>query len=43
MLFESVAQEYGAAAAAVLLTGMGQDGARGLLAVRVAGGVTIAQ
>ncbi|MCD4482933.1 chemotaxis-specific protein-glutamate methyltransferase CheB [Chromobacterium vaccinii] len=43
VLFESVAQEYGAAAAAVLLTGMGQDGARGLLAVRAAGGLTIAQ
>ena len=43
VLFESVAQEYGAAAAAVLLTGMGRDGAAGLLGVRQAGGVTIAQ
>jgi len=43
VLFESVAIEYGANAAAVLLTGMGQDGARGLLAVHQAGGVTIAQ
>ncbi|WP_434634792.1 chemotaxis-specific protein-glutamate methyltransferase CheB [Chromobacterium sp. CV08] len=43
VLFESVARECGAAAAAVLLTGMGQDGARGLLAVRAAGGLTIAQ
>jgi len=43
VLFESVAIEYGAAAAACLLTGMGQDGARGLLAIRAAGGLTIAQ
>ena len=43
VLFESVAVEYGAAAAACLLTGMGQDGARGLLAIREAGGLTIAQ
>lgn len=43
VLFESVAVEYGAGAAACLLTGMGQDGARGLLAIRQAGGLTIAQ
>ena len=43
VLFESVAKEYGASAAACLLTGMGQDGARGLLAIHQAGGVTIAQ
>ena len=43
VLFESVAREYGATCAAAILTGMGQDGARGLLAVREAGGVTIAQ
>lgn len=43
ILFESVAREYGAACAACLLTGMGRDGAAGLLAVRRAGGLTIAQ
>jgi two-component system, chemotaxis family, protein-glutamate methylesterase/glutaminase len=43
VLFESVAQEYGASAAACLLTGMGRDGARGLLKVRQAGGITAAQ
>jgi two-component system chemotaxis response regulator CheB len=43
VLFESVAREYGAAAAACLLTGMGRDGAQGLLKIRQAGGVTVAQ
>jgi two-component system, chemotaxis family, protein-glutamate methylesterase/glutaminase len=43
MLFESVAREYGASAVACLLTGMGKDGASGLLDIRRAGGLTIAQ
>jgi len=43
VLFESVAAEYGRSTAACLLTGMGKDGALGLLKIREAGGVTIAQ
>lgn len=43
VLFESLAREYGAATMACLLTGMGRDGAAGLLAIRAAGGLTIAQ
>jgi two-component system chemotaxis response regulator CheB len=43
VLFESMAQELGADCAACLLTGMGEDGAEGLLAIRRAGGRTIAQ
>jgi two-component system chemotaxis response regulator CheB len=42
-LFEALAREYGGAATACLLTGMGRDGATGLLAVRRGGGITIAQ
>jgi two-component system chemotaxis response regulator CheB len=42
-LFESVARECGAQAIACLLTGMGKDGAVGLLAIRQSGGQTIAQ
>ncbi|ODU49135.1 MAG: chemotaxis response regulator protein-glutamate methylesterase [Lysobacteraceae bacterium SCN 69-48] len=42
-LFESVAQAAGANASAVLLTGMGDDGARGLLALRKAGAATMVQ
>lgn len=43
VLFESVAREYASRAIACLLTGMGKDGAAGLLAVRQSGGQTIAQ
>lgn len=43
VLFESLAPEYGAVAAACLLTGMGRDGANGLLAMRRAGSFTLAQ
>ena len=42
-LFESVAQAAGANASAALLTGMGDDGARGLLALRKAGAATMVQ
>ena len=43
VLFESVAREFGAQACAALLTGMGRDGAQGLLDIRKSGGLTIAQ
>ena len=43
VLFESVAACYGAGAVAVILTGGDGDGATGLLAVKDAGGLTIAQ
>ncbi len=41
--FKSLAKVYGARAAGILLTGMGSDGAAGLLAIRQAGGVTHVQ
>lgn len=42
-LFHSVAEKVGARAVGILLTGMGSDGAKGLLALSRAGGQTIAQ
>lgn len=43
VLFESIARSYGPAVAACILTGMGRDGASGLLEIRQRGGLTIAQ
>jgi two-component system chemotaxis response regulator CheB len=43
VLFQSVARAAGANAVGVLLTGMGEDGADGLLEMRQAGAATIAQ
>ena len=41
--FESVAKHWGRKCVAAVLTGMGADGAEGLLAIKKAGGRTIAQ
>ena len=42
-LMQSAARTYGAAACGVLLTGMGRDGAEGLLSMRKTGAITVAQ
>ena len=42
-LLASLARTYGARAAGVVLTGMGDDGASGLLEIKRAGGVALAQ
>lgn len=43
VLFRSAAQFAGANAAGIIMTGMGDDGARGLLEMKNAGALTIAQ
>jgi two-component system chemotaxis response regulator CheB len=43
VLFESIARHIGSQTAACLLTGMGRDGAEGMLAIKRNGGLTIAQ
>jgi len=43
VLFQSCAAHLGGSAMGILLTGMGEDGARGLLSMRQAGAHTIAQ
>ena len=43
MLFHSVAKQAGRNAVGVILTGMGNDGAVGMLAMRQAGAWTLAQ
>src|SRR5207302_2347706 len=43
VLFKSLAEEFGPKGLAVLMTGMGEDGAQGLGVVKAAGGMTIAQ
>jgi two-component system chemotaxis response regulator CheB len=43
MLMESIAKVCGTGAIGVILTGMGDDGAKGLLAMRQAGAITLVQ
>jgi two-component system chemotaxis response regulator CheB len=43
VLFHSVAQQFALTAVGLLMTGMGEDGAEGLGALKAAGGVTLAQ
>ena len=43
VLFRSVSQEVGARAVAILMTGMGEDGADAMGVVKAAGGMTVAQ
>jgi len=43
VLFRSAAEEFGPQTVAVIMTGMGDDGAEGLGTVKAAGGITIAQ
>jgi two-component system, chemotaxis family, protein-glutamate methylesterase/glutaminase len=43
VLFQSLAEEFGERGTAVLMTGMGDDGAEGMGMVQTAGGMTLAQ
>jgi two-component system chemotaxis response regulator CheB len=43
VLFHSVAQEFGLTSVGLIMTGMGEDGAEGLGAIKASGGLTIAQ
>ena len=43
VLFRSVAQEFGPKALAMIMTGMGEDGAEGIGEVKAAGGLAVAQ
>lgn len=43
VLLESAAKAYGRRALGVILTGMGEDGAAGMAAIKQAGGLTLAQ
>lgn len=42
-LMESIARQYGGNVLAVILTGMGKDGAAGLMSIKDAGGYVLAQ
>ncbi|HPO50183.1 MAG TPA: chemotaxis response regulator protein-glutamate methylesterase [Spirochaetota bacterium] len=43
VLFKSVESEYKGKSLAIILTGMGSDGAKGLISIKDAGGYTVAQ
>ena len=43
VLFHSVAQEFGPTSVGIIMTGMGEDGAEGLGAIKNSGGMTVAQ